>query len=159
MEDAKEALLKDGLVEMPLLNGNGERFLLMKVPIRKLQGVDTFTDPMLLGLKAAIQWSLRGEYKLMPACGPSAPEEDEADLLAQEFCREMSMRSSFDPRFASLQGGDDPSPMLTRFITATPERGLIHEPQRVTPSPPGRATGDASGPMANSAEGSIGGGN
>ena len=124
MKNAKEALLANGKVAVPALKqADLSKYVLMKVRIRKLPGVDAITDPMLLALKAAVQWSQRqNEFglKLLPSCGRPKLEEDEADVLAREAYRELSLRSSTDPRFATLQSEDDQSPMLTRFIASPP---------------------------------------
>jgi hypothetical protein len=124
MVDSKKELLSGGKVAVPsLAKCDVSKFTLMKVRIRKLEGVEGVTDPMLLAFKAAIQWSQRQSndgFKLMPVCGNPDPEEDPADQRAREAYRELSMRSSFDPRFASLQMEDDPSPMLTRFCSSPP---------------------------------------
>ncbi|CAB9519564.1 expressed unknown protein [Seminavis robusta] len=82
LKDAKKEIEKDGVFVPVLVSDASEHLESLKVVKFTIDASETdlVPDPMLLLIKAAINWSWRCGQKLLPACGSVQSEGEDAEL-------------------------------------------------------------------------------
>ena len=75
--------LKSGVILPTVASGlDFNKAELLQFMVDPESGIDLWPDPMLLLIKATINWSWYCGQKLLPACGGNSQQEDEEELVA-----------------------------------------------------------------------------